>query len=152
MAGLGGAYGISTPLAPKSHQRPNGRVLVFRLGGTAKLPAYTPPFMPAQPPAGTWPASVVQKGEILYAGNCGLCHGPSTFSNGVLPDLRRSSVVANTDAWNSVLTGGALADRGMISFSKFLKPEEIDAIRAYIASQSRALQAREGKAPPASNN
>jgi len=143
MAGLGGAFGISTPLAPTSHPRPNGRVLVFRLGGSAKLPAYTPPHMPAQPPAKTWPASVEQMGELLYGGNCGLCHGPSTFSNGVIPDLRRSPVLADADAWNAVVSGGALADRGMISFAKILTPEQVDAIRAYVASQSRALQARE---------
>jgi len=152
MAGLGGAFGISTPLAPNPHQRPNGRVLVFRLGGTARLPAYTPPHMPAQPPARKWPASVERTGEALYAANCGLCHGPSTFSNGVLPDLRRSAVLADTDAWNAVVAGGALVDRGMISFSKILTAEQIDAIRAYVASQSRALQAHEGGGAPGRNN
>jgi quinohemoprotein ethanol dehydrogenase len=140
MAGLGGAYGISSPLAPNPHKRPNGRVLVFRLGGTAKLPPYTPPVMPAQVPAETWPAAIEDKGEMLYAGNCGFCHGPSTFSNGVLPDLRRSPALADKDTWHGVVLKGALEDQGMVSFAKWLSPEDVDAIRAYVAKQARDLK------------
>ncbi|WP_380874380.1 PQQ-dependent dehydrogenase, methanol/ethanol family [Sphingomonas sp. DBB INV C78] len=143
MAGLGGSYGISSPLAPDPHKRPNGRVLVFKLDGKAKLPPYQRPVLPARPPAETWPETMVLQGEALYGANCGLCHGPSTFSNGVLPDLRRSPALADKATWKAILVDGMLEDRGMIRFGQWLKPEEMDAIRAYVGSQSRILAAEE---------
>lgn len=148
MAGLGGSFGISSPLAPDPHKRPNGRILVFKLGGTAALPPYERPDMPARPPADTWPAETVAAGEILYANNCGFCHGPSAFSSGVLPDLRRSPALDDKETWNAILMQGLLEDRGMVNFSQWLKPEEAEAIRAYVGSQARALAAEEKKTPP----
>lgn len=150
MAGLGGSYAISSPLAPDPHKRPNGRVLVFKLNGTAKLPAYQRPVMPAAPPAENWPAATVMQGEILYGGNCGFCHGPSTFASGVIPDLRRSPALADKATWNAILVDGLLEDRGMIRFSQWLKPAEMEAIRAYVSAQARTLAAEEkgaAKAP-----
>jgi len=147
VAGLGGAYGISTALAPNPHKQPNGRVLVFKLGGNAKLPSYEPPVLPARPPVERWPQAVVARGEALYGMNCGFCHGPSTFSNGVLPDLRRSPALADKDTWNAILVDGLLEDRGMVRFAQWLKPDELDAIRAYVGHQARALQAEEARAP-----
>lgn len=149
MAGLGGSFGISAPLAPQQYKRPNGRVLVFRLGGTAKLPPFTPHVAPAQVPAQSWPAATVAQGEVLYAGNCGFCHGPSTYSNGVLPDLRRSPMLLSGDAWDSIVLKGALEARGMIGFSKWLSAQDVDAIRAYVASQARALQQETAQASSA---
>ncbi|ARS27510.1 PQQ-dependent dehydrogenase, methanol/ethanol family [Sphingomonas sp. KC8] len=143
MAGLGGSYALSSPLAPDPHKRPNGRVLVFKLGGTAKLPAYQRPVMPAAPPAENWPAATVMQGEILYGGNCGFCHGPSTFSSGVIPDLRRSPALADKAMWNAILVDGLLEERGMIRFSQWLKPAEMEAIRAYVSAQARVLAAEE---------
>ena len=150
MAGFGGSFGISAPLGPQYYKRPNGRVLVFKLGGTATLPPFKPFVPPAQDFKGSWSDATVAKGEFLYAGNCGFCHGPSTYSNGVLPDLRRSQIAADKDAYDSVVMEGALEEKGMVNFSKWLTAEDADAIRGYIASQARILKQKEaaGETPP----
>ena len=143
MAGLGASFGISSSLAPQQYKRPYGRVLVFKLGGKAKLPPFTPDVPPAQTFAGQWPSATIDKGELLYAGNCGLCHGPSTYSNGVLPDLRRSAIAADKDAYISVVMHGALEEKGMINFSKWLSADDADAIRGYIGHQAQILKQQE---------
>ncbi len=152
MAGYGGSIGISSPFANKRDRRPNGQLLVFKLGASGKLPDYVAPRFPANPPEKVWPAEVENKGEVLFAGNCGFCHGPSTYSTGVLPDLRRSAILSDETAWKSVVLDGAFKDRGMIGFAKWLSAEDADAIRAYVARQARTLKAKEagqGAAQPA---
>ena len=143
MAGLGGAFALTSPLAPDPHKRPNGRVLVFKLNGSAKLPPYVRPLMPANPPSEQASPELIARGEGLYAGNCGFCHGPSAYSSGVLPDLRRSPALADSATWHAIVNDGALESRGMVSFRAWLKPDEIDAIRAYVGSQARILAASE---------
>jgi len=143
MVGLGGGFGVYSPYAPQQPQRPKGRVLVFALDGRAELPPFKPVSRPAQVPAETWPGTSVAKGKLLYAGNCAACHGPAANSSGVLPDLRRSAVLPNRDAWNAVLMQGALESRGMLNFSRWISAEDVDAIRAYIADQARVLQRAE---------
>lgn len=145
MSGMGGAFALTSPLSPDPHKRPNGRILVFKLKGKAKLPAYQRPLMPANPPAEIAPAATVAKGEGLFAANCGFCHGPSTFSSGVLPDLRRSPALSDRDTWHAILSDGLLEERGMVSFRQWLKPEEMEDIRAYVGSQARILAATEKK-------
>jgi hypothetical protein len=54
---------------------------------------------------------------------------------GVVPDLRRSSVIQDRDAFRAVVAG-ALASQGMPDFSRWITPREADAIRAYIAVQA----------------
>ena len=147
MAGFGGAYALALPTSPDPHKRPYGRVLVFRIDGTAKLPPYQRPVMPAQIVEQRWPAAIVAAGEGLYAANCSTCHGSSAYSSGVLPDLRRSPAIADQALFASVVRDGALRDRGMIGFGKWLPSEQVEAIRAFLAQQARALGADEGAAP-----
>jgi quinohemoprotein ethanol dehydrogenase len=152
MAGYGGSAGISSPFSANTAKAPNGRLLVFKLGGAAKLPP-TPRFrLPANPPTTNWPAEVEDRGEVLYAANCSLCHGPSTYSAGVLPDLRRSLALADESMWNAIVLKGALEARGMINFSLWIKPDEADAIRAFVAKQARALKQEEASDTPVSGS
>jgi mono/diheme cytochrome c family protein len=143
MAGYGGAAGISSPFAANTTTAPNGRLLVFKLGGAATLPSTPLVRLPANPPTTTWPAEVEDRGEALYAANCSLCHGPSSYSAGVLPDLRRSPALADESTWNVIVLKGALEPRGMINFSPWLKPGDVDAIRAFVVKQARVLKQEE---------
>ena len=68
------------------------------------------------------------------------------MSSGVLPDLRRSGALADKDAWHGIVIGGALKDRGMVSFAKWITPAQAEAVRAYVGSHARRLQAEEGAA------
>jgi PQQ-dependent dehydrogenase (methanol/ethanol family) len=144
LVGYGGSMGVAVPFPGPAIEQPNGRVLAFRIGGGAKLPAYTPtPRGPAQPPAETFAPEMAERGAIHYATNCRVCHGGA-----ILPDLRRSGVLADKAAWQEVVIGGVLEPRGMASFRDYLSPIQAEEIRAFVAGEARKLQAaqRGGKA------
>jgi quinohemoprotein ethanol dehydrogenase len=144
MVGYGGSMGVASPLPGKQIVPPNGRVMAFRIGGGGKLPPYTPELRGAAlPPAETFAPAVVAAGAIRFAQNCRVCH-----AGVILPDLRRSSVLADKAAWREVVINGALEPRGMASFRDYLSPAEAESIRAYVAGEARKLQAdqRAGRA------
>ncbi|WP_338111652.1 PQQ-dependent dehydrogenase, methanol/ethanol family [Sphingopyxis granuli] len=144
VVGTGGGYGISSPFQDNPGAKPNGRILAFRIGGTAKLPAWTPPpLAPANPPREKFTPQNVAQGKAIYETNCTYCHGAGGRSGGMLPDLRRSAVLPNKQAWDAVVMGGALKDQGMISFSPWYSPAEIEAVRAYIADRATRLAEEE---------
>jgi quinohemoprotein ethanol dehydrogenase len=146
MAGYGGAYPLSTGL-PDGPQRiqPNGRVLVFKLGGTAKLPPYdAPELAPPNPPKDNFTAAQIAQGGSIYEGNCGVCHGGGARSSGLVPDLRRSGALTDAETWAGVVHGGILRERGMVSFAKWFSKDEVEAIRAYVGVQAKFLATEEG--------
>jgi quinohemoprotein ethanol dehydrogenase len=146
MAGYGGAYPISSGYDEVRPQQ-NGRVLVFKLGGTAKLPAAPPlDLPPPNPPSETYTTAQLTHGGQVYEGTCGVCHGSGARSSGVLPDLRRSVALADRATWDGIVHDGALKDRGMISFSKYLSKDDIEAVRGYVGVQAKYLAAEEGAA------
>jgi len=114
---------------------PNGMIIAFKIGGKAQLPPYTPvPLDKPTPSDEHFTAQQIATGNRFYFTYCTICHnGP------VNPDLRRSALLANRDAFRQVVIGGALAQNGMASFSAYLKPEDAEAIRAYLNEQARAL-------------
>lgn len=120
-----------------------GRLIAFKLQGTATLPADPPFAPPANPPAAIASPAKVAAGAEYYGEYCARCHGFDTRSGNVIPDLRRSAALTEPRLWRGVVLGGALAARGMISWSRFLTPAQSDAIRAYVGEQARALQQQE---------
>jgi len=127
---------------------PNGtRLLVFKLGGTATLPDLPPYEQPdfIQAPQ-TASAEVVARGGELFASNCALCHGQGGAARATFPDLRRSQMIVNPAAFDSVVLKGALASRGMGNFGDRLKPPDTEALRAYLIAQAEV--ARNSPPPP----
>jgi quinohemoprotein ethanol dehydrogenase len=120
-----------------------GRMLVFALDGQARLPPDPPFAPPANPPAAMAPAAQVTAGATYYGEYCARCHGFGTRSGNVIPDLRRSPALTHPRLWRSIVLDGSLAARGMISWSRFLTPDQADAVRAYVGEQARALQRQE---------
>ncbi len=146
MAGYGGAYPLSTgyPDGPERIQ-PNGRVLVFKLGGTATLPPYdAPQLAPANPPTDKFTPQQIATGGDIYEGNCGICHGAGARSSGLVPDLRRSGALNDSATWAAVVHGGVLKDQGMVSFAKWFSKSEIESVRAYVGVQAKFLATDEG--------
>lgn len=140
-AGYGGAYPLSSPFVDDPRPMPNGRVLVFKLNGAARLPPAQPlQFGPANPPTESFTPAVLAQGRLAYESNCSVCHGPTGLSSGVLPDLRRSGALADREAWREIVIGGGLKDRGMASFAKYLSEDEAEAIRAYVGEHAKTLQ------------
>ncbi len=141
LAGFGGVVGIFSPYVKDPYVRPNGRLLVFKLDGTASLPHYEPPVVPFNPPAEEAPSSQVSLGAGLYAGHCMRCHGASAWSAGVIPDLRRSAILSSPEAWEQVVLHGGLSAQGMVGFGDKLSQEDAEAIRLYVGEQARAAEA-----------
>ena len=113
------------------------RVLIFKLGGTATLPAKAEQAtVPLNPPAQVQLPARIKKGAADYASYCSRCHGFSAISGGNTPDLRHSPMLSS-DAWFSVVMMGMLTDKGMASFAEVLNRNQIEAIRAYVISQAQ---------------
>jgi GrpB-like predicted nucleotidyltransferase (UPF0157 family) len=55
----------------------------------------------------------------------------------VLPDLRRSAALSDSALWKAILIDGALEPAGMASFRDWLKPDQAEEIRAYIALKAK---------------
>jgi quinohemoprotein ethanol dehydrogenase len=153
--GWGGAFGLAAgELALKSHPATNvPRILVYKLGGNATLPA--PPAVAARvldPPADTASAAMVLAGKKLYHTYCSNCHGDSATSSGVLPDLRYSSVVKDLQALDAIVREGALQANGMVAFKDEVSPQDLEQIRAYIvhrATEDKRLEDKLAAVAPA---
>lgn len=147
LAGFGGAFGLSGgELARGAYPAANKpRLLAYKLGGTAQLPAASPapeqrPFQQAKLNADD---RTLARGEALFHAHCGTCHGAGAESSGIVPDLRRSPMLPTEAAWRAVVEQGALKSRGMVGFGDVLDSQEIDAIRAYVGSRAdEALRRR----------
>ncbi len=144
IAAASGASSTSVSGAP-TRMRHLGRVVAFKLDGKATLPAEAPPALPANPPSTVAAAIETAAGQKRYDAYCARCHGFQGASGNVIPDLRRSLLLTNKDGWDEVVLRGALTERGMVSWSKFLSPEDADHIRAYIGEMARALQQQEAR-------
>lgn len=143
VAGAGGTYNLYGG-DPENPRFPVGRILVFKLGGKAALPKYEAPKLPSANPAqDIFSAAQIAEGRELYAPVCSVCHGGMAQGNGILPDLRRSGALANSEAWKGVLIDGILADGGMVSFKKYFSPQQAEALRAYVSSQAELLKKQE---------
>lgn len=143
MAGKGGAYNLAMPSYAAPQARLPGRILAFKLGGTAKLPprekAPPPPYAPS---AEKFSAQQVAQGSHLFSATCAVCHGSEGLSSGVLPDLRRSGAIGDAGVFRQVVIDGVLADQGMVSFRKYLTPQDAEAIRAYINARATEAKAK----------
>jgi quinohemoprotein ethanol dehydrogenase len=112
-------------------------VLVFALGGQAQLPKVERGIAALNPPSERFTDTQVNSGRLLYTQHCYRCHGAGAQSAGVIPDLRRSGALATRDAWRAIVRDGALESRGMIGFSRWLSPEQVEDIRSYIALKAK---------------
>ena len=148
MVGTGGAYSlVYGPVALKTGRLRNiSRVLAFKLGGTAHLPA--PPAQPPpvlDPPPLTANKATLDEGLRLYNENCLGCHGLIAVSGGVTPDLRYSKSLAGETFFDIVL-GGTLKNNGMVSFAPVLNRAQAESVRAYLILRAHQTQAEQSAA------
>jgi alcohol dehydrogenase (cytochrome c)/quinohemoprotein ethanol dehydrogenase len=139
LAGWGGVWDIATGvLAKKSGSTRNiSRLLVFKLGGKAKLPP-APPMakMVLDPPPFTGAPQQVARGSNLFGRYCSVCHGDAAVAGGLNPDLRHSGALNSADAIRSVVIDGVLHENGMVSFKSALTADDAEAIRQYLISRA----------------
>lgn len=113
------------------------RVLTFALGAKGKLP----PYQRVEEPIQDDPAFVVDPGKAavgagIYGTSCVICHGGGMIAGGAAPDLRKSAVPLDADAFRAVVHDGALMERGMGRFAN-LTDEELEGLRHYIRQRAR---------------
>src|SRR6516165_5530578 len=145
LAGWGGAWALAPGILSQvaGPMRNVSRLLVFKLNGSTQLPPEQPVALrPLEPPAATGTAEQIAEGARQYGRFCGVCHGDAAYGGGLLPDLRRSALLADGAAWSSVVHDGALRTRGMVSFAPALSSAQVEAIRHYVikrANEDKAL-------------
>ena len=140
MVGFGGAGAIVGRIVPDRPRMP-GRLMVFKIGGTARAQRY-PEFVRAPINiAGITSSGNPDLGMAEYNRTCATCHGGNA-SVAYTADLRRSAALRSPELWRSIVIDGVLRDTGMIAFAEILTPAEAENIRAYVLRQARRSQAR----------
>jgi mono/diheme cytochrome c family protein len=119
----------------------SARLQVYTLGGKAALPTAAPPAQAVlSPPANFGSDAQLARGEQLYTQNCTICHEGGRGMGG-FPDLRYSAMLQGAELFKAIVIGGALSENGMVSFSKVLKDEDAEAIRAHLTRVANNLKA-----------
>jgi quinohemoprotein ethanol dehydrogenase len=140
-AGWGGGQPLAMgPIAGVDGMRTDARMLVFKLHGSASLPAPLPPRGALEVLSTDSPVDEArtENGRLNYGLHCGPCHGPEAMAGGSVPDLRFMS--QGTYAAFPAIVKGALSANGMPSFSDSLSAGEIENIRQYIARRNADLR------------
>lgn len=119
------------------------RLLTFALGGKARLPAAQPPARPTpvDDPGFVIDAAKARRGAALY-GKCGICHGMGAVAGGYIPDLRASPVPLSATAFERIVRGGALLERGMPAFGE-LSNDDLEDLRHFLRARARESLAQD---------
>ncbi len=143
LAGWGGALPLfAGEVVTQAPRDGVNRVLTFKLGARASLPAMQTARKAFDPPAPSASPDTVDRGRGLYELYCTQCHGHSVVAGGVVPDLRYASSLASSASYASIVLGGALSKNGMLSFAQYLKPDDLEAIRAYVILEAQREKQR----------
>ena len=146
VVGGGGGTLLMGISSPEREPQP-GRILVFKLDGRASLPPPPPLARAPAPQSEPLPAAAVAEGGALYGDLCARCHGPIREASNIVPDLRRSAVLANSTAWRRVVIDGALVEGGMVGWADKLNPAQAESVRLFVASEAKRLADGEGGRP-----
>jgi quinohemoprotein ethanol dehydrogenase len=139
MVGIGGAGSLVGKLVPNRPRLP-GRLMVFKLGGTAKAAPYDVVCRERLDLEGVASTGDADAGMAEYNKTCGVCHGANA-SVAYTADLRRSGALSDAELWKDIVIDGVLGDNGMVGFKAILTPQEAENIRAYVLRQARKEQA-----------
>ncbi|WP_373090344.1 PQQ-dependent dehydrogenase, methanol/ethanol family [Zhongshania sp.] len=142
-SGWGGTFALLYGgLLPQESTAGVGRLMVFKLGGKAKLPAL--PDSVSQkptPPKSTADDVTIANGSKIYDNRCAVCHGDHSISSGLVPDLRWTPYLSSLEAMELVVLKGILNARGMPSFNNVISKQDLNDLRAYIISNAnKALE------------
>jgi quinohemoprotein ethanol dehydrogenase len=139
-----GFSGIAAALGPQvaqfgwDYRTQRRRVVTFALDGKASLPlvAAATHVKNADDPSFLIDNALVDKGNVVYAEHCLLCHGLAAVAAGGAPDLRKSSIPLDAVAFERVVRSGALKSKGMPQFQE-LQDEDLNGLRNFIRYQAR---------------
>ena len=134
-AGWGGGMAL-VEMAQGKPPLQNGpaRLLVFRIGGTTRLPAFTPSATRrVEPPLSRAPEAIVQRGRQIYETTCRTCHGANV--RGGIRDLRWMTRETHA-GFNDIVLHGARAAQGMPNFGSELSEADVEAVHAYVTARA----------------
>ncbi len=136
-SGWGGPQVLGNRAAGKGHVGP-GKVLAFKLGGTATIPPYQHVDRPVPMPTFKLAASKaeIEEGRKVFANTCARCHGGEAISGGAVPDLRYLAEPTH-EMFEEIVLGGARREQGMPSFMGDITPAQVRLIHAYILDRAR---------------
>jgi quinohemoprotein ethanol dehydrogenase len=146
MAGWGGGFALASadPPAETLAGGNAGRLLTFKLGGHASLPAPQRVIRSFESIDANFPAAEVDAGMRVFHTFCAACHGPAAIGGGTIPDLRTAEP-AVYDALPEIVLEGALLAKGMPRFGKWLDTDDVVALRAYLLSRRALLVSERGR-------
>ena len=133
-AGWGGGLAHIEGFRFKDLKVSKSRLLVFKLGGAASLPAFDDtPTGPPPPPPVTASAEQIARGQALFGKNCSTCHGVE--ARGGIKDLRQMSPETHGQ-FIDIVIGGARISRGMAGFADTLSKADAEAIHGYLIKRA----------------
>ncbi len=125
-------YGLNEGGVPFSYAP--ARLLVFALDATGvELPPAPEPATLVAPPATQFAREQIERGEVLFAGTCQLCHGQNAI--GGLKDLRYMTPEAHAE-FNTIVLQGTRADKGMPR-QETMTEAQVEDIHAYVISRAQ---------------
>ena len=152
LVGAGGPPAGQDRTSPVSAN--NSRILVYKLGGDAKLPTAkfgnaTTASANFNPPLLTATNEAVIDGQGLYSKSCFTCHGQDAVGVGTPgPDLRKSALLNNANGFVDVIQNGR-PNNGMPAFKGRVSATESASILAYVIKVSNDAKAAEQQATAA---
>ncbi len=142
-SGAGGVAIIAAP--PVLRERQMGRLVAFKLNGTATLPPDPKPLETSLKITERFVPENVAQGREHYIDFCTRCHGFNARGSGIIPDLRYSPSLLDAKLWQSIVEDGALAANGMIAWKSLMPAGAAERIRAFVAEQARVAQTTAGR-------
>ncbi len=145
MAGWGGVLATHAPAFLDGVATQNySRVLVYKLGGDASLPAPTSKSTRAVPPAieTSQENAALGDGKLLFDRYCQFCHGAGAISGDQIPDLRYSGAAVH-EIWHAIVVEGQLEAAGMPQFGDYLSESESESIQTYILDRAAQIRQHE---------
>jgi PQQ-dependent dehydrogenase (methanol/ethanol family) len=132
---LAGGLGV-----PQQKGTPTGRVVAFKLNGSAIYPRVDTTLDPVPPPPVIKTSAVsIAHGAQQFGAYCAGCHGFGAISGFVTPDLRRSAQIQSAAAFRSIVQDGALLANGMPKFGTVVSTQDLESIRAFLAGEARFI-------------
>ena len=121
----------------------DGRLLVFRLGGSSNPPEVEKRARPAMPAEGVVSIKTSEQqyrhGAKKFMRYCAGCHGVRGKSGGLVPDLRAASKETHQQ-WDAIVLGGLRHEKGMAGFADLLTLEDSRAMQSYIIEEALLQQ------------
>lgn len=149
LVGWGGVWDVSGGnLVSKTGMTRNiSRLLVFKIGGNAKLPAPPPEDKRVlDPPPFTGKPEQIADGSSHYGNSCSVCHGNAAVSGALNPDLRHSAALGDPKLWQKIVHDGLLKDNGMAAWADQYSADQIENVRQYVIKRANEDKALEGTA------